>query len=180
MEEHQAVVTYFYNSGFSVAVGETLLIFDYWRGDAGQVPRSAWITDWELRKYKQTLVFVSHDHEDHLDQGIYNWDWSHLPITYIQDAGMEPPPARARNRRSKSAPGSAASRDLNVQHVQTMSSSAQICRWTRSTRARSASGCGANAIAPSISPVRAQWFTATSTPRERTASSKDAAGHLGL
>ena len=101
MEEHQAVVTYFYNSGFSVAVGETLLIFDYWRGDAGQVPRSAWITDWELRKYKQTLVFVSHDHEDHLDQGIYNWDWSHLPITYIQDAGMEPPPARARNRRMR-------------------------------------------------------------------------------
>ncbi|MBR1585996.1 MAG: MBL fold metallo-hydrolase [Clostridia bacterium] len=83
MADRQATVTYYYHSGFSVAVGETLLIFDYWRGDRGQLPRRAWITDWELRKYEQVLVFVSHSHEDHYDTAIFSWDYHHLPITYI-------------------------------------------------------------------------------------------------
>ena len=33
MAERQATVTYFHHSGFSVGCGDTLLIFDYWRGD---------------------------------------------------------------------------------------------------------------------------------------------------
>lgn len=88
MAERQATVTYFYNSGFSVAVGETLLIFDYWRGDHGQLPRRAWITDWELKKYTQVLVFVSHEHADHYDSAIFSWDYTHLPITYIVSADL--------------------------------------------------------------------------------------------
>ena len=98
MAERIATVTYFHNSGFSVAVGDTLLIFDYWRGDQGQLPRQAWITDWELKKFHRVLVFVSHDHEDHFDEAIYGWDYEHLPITYIVADDL---PIGKRGRRMK-------------------------------------------------------------------------------
>ena len=78
-----ATVTYFHHSGFSVAVKDTLLIFDYWRGERNDLPKGAEITDEELKKYRQILVFVTHDHEDHFDDIIYSWDHEHLPITYI-------------------------------------------------------------------------------------------------
>lgn len=97
--ERQAIVTYFYNSGFTVAVGETLLVFDYWRGDQGQLPRRAWITDWELKKHEQVLVFVSHSHKDHFDSAIFSWDYSHLPITYILSDDLPELPKGAKGRR---------------------------------------------------------------------------------
>ena len=75
MADKKATVTYFFHSGFSVAVEDVLLVFDYWRGDNGELPRKAWITDWELQKYRQVVVFVSHDHEDHFDEAIYGWDY---------------------------------------------------------------------------------------------------------
>lgn len=99
MAEKQATVTYFYNSGFSVAVGEVLLIFDYWRGDQGQLPRRAWITDWELKKYRQVVVFVSHSHKDHYDSAIISWDFTHLPITYVVSADVAELPRGAKCRR---------------------------------------------------------------------------------
>ena len=78
-----ATVTYFHHSGFSVAVKDTLLIFDYWRGERNDLPKGAEITDEELKKFQQILVFVTHDHEDHFDEIIYSWDHEHLPITCI-------------------------------------------------------------------------------------------------
>lgn len=79
----EATVTFFHHSGFSVAVEDTLLIFDYWRGENQSLPRGAWLEDKDFQDYKQILVFVSHDHEDHFDEVIYTWDYAHLPITYI-------------------------------------------------------------------------------------------------
>lgn len=99
MAQKQATVTYFHNSGFTVEVGETLLIFDYWRGDRGQLPRRAWITDWELKKYELILVFVSHGHRDHFDSAIYSWDYTHLPITYVLSDDVPDCPKGARFRR---------------------------------------------------------------------------------
>ena len=79
-----AIVTYFHNSGLSVAIEDTLLIFDYWCGENGAaLPPAARITDAELKSYARVLVFVSHEHEDHFDEIIYRWDYEHLPITYI-------------------------------------------------------------------------------------------------
>ncbi|MBQ4075516.1 MAG: MBL fold metallo-hydrolase [Clostridia bacterium] len=78
-----ANVTFYHHSGFSVEVKDTLLIFDYWRGENNALPRGAWIENEELEKFSQILVFVSHDHEDHFDEIIYSWDYSRLPITYI-------------------------------------------------------------------------------------------------
>ncbi|MBQ9265077.1 MAG: MBL fold metallo-hydrolase [Clostridia bacterium] len=114
MADKQATVTYYYHSGFSVAVGETLMIFDYWRGDAGQLPRRAWITDWELRKFAQVLVFVSHDHEDHFDDTIFNWDYKHLPISYIVSYDLPALPEDAKVHRLRPY-GSITVGDIQVQ-----------------------------------------------------------------
>lgn len=78
-----ATVTFFHHSGFSVAVGETLLVFDYWRGENEELSPSAQLKNQDFEGYKKVLVFVSHDHEDHFDEVIYTWDYEHLPITYI-------------------------------------------------------------------------------------------------
>ncbi|MBE5786313.1 MAG: MBL fold metallo-hydrolase, partial [Clostridiales bacterium] len=78
-----ATVTFFHHSGLTVAVGETLLVFDYWRGENNALPKGAWLTDKDFEGFKQVLVFVSHDHEDHFDEIIYSWNFSKLPITYI-------------------------------------------------------------------------------------------------
>ena len=79
----KAAVTFLYHSGFTVAVGDTLLVFDYWRGDREQLSKDAQLKDSDFEGYKRVLVFVSHDHEDHFDEVIYSWDHQRLPITYI-------------------------------------------------------------------------------------------------
>ncbi len=79
----KAIVTYFHHSGFTVAVGKTLLIFDYWRGENGELDEKAQLSGRDFEGYDQILVFVSHDHEDHFDEVIYSWDHEHLPMTYI-------------------------------------------------------------------------------------------------
>ena len=79
----KAIVTYFHHSGFTVAVEKTLLVFDYWRGENGELPENAQLSSRDFEGYDQILVFVSHDHEDHLDEVIYSWDHEHLPMTYI-------------------------------------------------------------------------------------------------
>lgn len=78
-----ANVTFYHHSGFSVEVGNTLLIFDFWRGENQSLPKGAWIQNHDLEGHDQILVFVSHDHEDHFDDYIYTWDYANLPITYI-------------------------------------------------------------------------------------------------
>ncbi|MBR4361053.1 MAG: MBL fold metallo-hydrolase [Clostridia bacterium] len=79
---NQATVTYYHHSGFSVAVEDTLLIFDYWRGEDGALPESCQIRVHDFDGFKQVLVFVSHDHEDHFDEIIYTWKFD-APVTYI-------------------------------------------------------------------------------------------------
>ncbi|MBR5110506.1 MAG: MBL fold metallo-hydrolase [Clostridia bacterium] len=79
----KATVTYFHHSGFTVAIGETLMVFDYWRGENRELAGSAELCDQDFEGYKRILVFVSHDHEDHLDDVIYTWDTRRFPISYI-------------------------------------------------------------------------------------------------
>ena len=79
----KATVTYFHHSGFSVAVEYTLLIFDYWRGENGELNESAQIREQDFEGFKKILVFVTHDHEDHFDEVIYTWDHVKYPISYI-------------------------------------------------------------------------------------------------
>lgn len=83
MEEKKATVTYYHHSGFTVEIGETLMVFDYWRGENGDLDDDTQLSEQDFEGYKRILVFVSHDHEDHLDDIIYSWDNRRFPITYI-------------------------------------------------------------------------------------------------
>ncbi len=81
--EKTAVVTYYHHSGFTVEVMDTLLVFDYWRGENGELPENVQLREQDLAGHKRVLVFVSHSHEDHFDDIIYSWDYQRLGITYI-------------------------------------------------------------------------------------------------
>ena len=75
-------ITYYMHSGFSCAVGDTLLIFDYWQGEHGELRDNKRIRPDEFTKYKKVYVFISHSHPDHLDPVVY--EWADLPnVEYI-------------------------------------------------------------------------------------------------
>lgn len=75
-------VTYYHHSGFSVASGDVLLIFDYWTGKAKKLPEDRQIKPDYIARFSEVYVFVSHDHEDHFDRIIYTWE-RYAPVTYI-------------------------------------------------------------------------------------------------
>lgn len=75
-------VTYYHHSGFSVASGDVLLVFDYWTGKARKLPQERQIMPEFIARFSEVYVFVSHDHEDHFDPVIYTWE-QYAPVTYI-------------------------------------------------------------------------------------------------
>ncbi|MCQ2454366.1 MAG: MBL fold metallo-hydrolase [Clostridia bacterium] len=75
-------VTYFHHSGFTVAVDKTLLVFDYWRGEEKPLRESECLNAKDLAGFDRVLFFVSHEHPDHYDPVIY--DFENLPgVSYI-------------------------------------------------------------------------------------------------
>ena len=79
---------YHYHSGFSVQVGATLLVFDYWEGEDRSLPNVGRITTQFLSAFENIFVFISHAHPDHLDPIVYTWKNQGLPITYIVSSDM--------------------------------------------------------------------------------------------
>ncbi len=75
-------VTYYHHSGFAVASGDTLLVFDYWTGKARKMPPEKGITPEILQQFSQVYVFITHGHEDHLDDVVFTWQ-QYAPVTYI-------------------------------------------------------------------------------------------------
>ena len=75
-------VTYYHHSGFSVASGDILLVFDYWRGKSNRFPEALGVTPETLARFNEVYVFISHEHEDHYDGVVYTWD-QYAPVTYI-------------------------------------------------------------------------------------------------
>ena len=71
--EKTLTITYHHHSGFSCELGQTLLVFDYWTGENGELPEEKRITSEMLKKYRQVYVFISHEHPDHYDQAVYGW-----------------------------------------------------------------------------------------------------------
>lgn len=81
-------IIYHYHSGFSVQVGGTLLVFDYWEGEDRKLANVGRITPQFLRAFEQIYVFISHAHQDHLDPIVYMWKNEGLPVTYIVSSDM--------------------------------------------------------------------------------------------
>ena len=90
-------VTYYLHSGFSCALGKTLLIFDYWLGEHGELAERKRIQPEFLRRFDDIYVFVSHGHPDHYDPVINSWQGV-FPVTYIVSYDM---PVGTRGKRMK-------------------------------------------------------------------------------
>lgn len=93
-------ITYYHHSGFSVEIGKTLLIFDYWTGEHGELPADKRITEEYLNRFDYVHVFISHEHPDHFDPVVYEWRGLRQ-VDYIVSDDM---PVGTRGKRMK--PGS--------------------------------------------------------------------------
>ena len=72
--KHPFLITHYYHSGFSIAGEHTLLVFDYWRGERGELTPELQLTPEKLRAYDNVFVFISHEHIDHLDPVVFTWN----------------------------------------------------------------------------------------------------------
>lgn len=106
---------YHYNSGFSVQVGSTLLIFDYWEGEGRTLQQVGRITPQFLKAFEQVYVFVSHIHPDHLDPVIYTWEKEVPGIVYIVSSDT---PIGIKGRRIAPLQKKELSRDISVKAFQ--------------------------------------------------------------
>ena len=101
-------VTYYLHSGFSVASGRTLCVFDYWLGEHQELARIKRITPQYLARFDHIYVFISHSHPDHFDQEVYTWREDN-PVTYIVSYEM---PVGTRGKRM--SPGDQLTLDEHV------------------------------------------------------------------
>ncbi len=108
--QKQLKITYHYNSGFSVQIGSTLLVFDYWEGENRCLSENGRLTLQSLRAYEKIYFFVSHGHPDHFDNIIYTWR-DDLPITYIVSSDM---PVGTRGKRIGPGDQLSLERDITV------------------------------------------------------------------
>ena len=82
-------IKHYYHSGFSIHSEDTLLIFDYWRGDNGELPPESQITEPFLRRFRRVIVFISHEPPDHMDPIVFSWrEIKDLDITYLVSSDM--------------------------------------------------------------------------------------------
>ena len=96
---HSYEITHYYHSGFSVSCGDTLLVFDYWRGEEGELTGSLELTPETLQAYADIVVFISHEHIDHMDPVVYSWK-DLARVSYVVSSDM---PVGTRGKRM--APG---------------------------------------------------------------------------
>lgn len=80
----QAAVTFFNQSGFTVAVGKTLMIFSYWEEHIQEDYR---LCDKDFRGFNNIVVFVPRASAEHHDPAIYKWNKS-FPISYVLTADL--------------------------------------------------------------------------------------------
>ena len=85
--EQQFLITHYYHSGFSIAWRHDLFVFDYWRGDQGELFEEAQLTEKELSAYRKIYVFITHDHVDHLDSVVFSWR-QFAEVQYIVSSDM--------------------------------------------------------------------------------------------
>lgn len=65
-------VTFIEHSGFSVELDQTVLLFDYYKGELPQ-----------FSEEKELVVFVSHSHSDHYNPEIWNLKNRYKKVSYV-------------------------------------------------------------------------------------------------
>lgn len=81
----QAAVTFFYQSGYTVAIGKTLLVFSYWQE---HVPQELRLDEKDFKGFHNIVVFVPRAALEHNDPVIWQWSKA-FPITYVASAELE-------------------------------------------------------------------------------------------
>ncbi|MFC1492720.1 ankyrin repeat domain-containing protein [candidate division KSB1 bacterium] len=85
LNEREAVVWYLGHSGYAVKTKNHLLVFDYF--EPGRAPDEPLLAnghiDPEEIKDQKVHIFVSHDHLDHFDREILDWQSSLNSVKYI-------------------------------------------------------------------------------------------------
>ena len=109
--QKQLKVTYHYNSGFSVRVGGTLLVFDYWEGENRRLSDVGRLNQSILAAYEQVVVFISHAHPDHLDPVVYEWRDARPDIVYVVSSDL---PIGKRGRRLSPLDEITLTKDISV------------------------------------------------------------------
>ena len=109
--QKQLKVTYHYNSGFSVRVGGTLLVFDYWEGENRRLSDVGRLNQSVLAAYEQVVVFISHAHPDHLDPVVYEWRDARPDIVYVVSSDL---PIGKRGRRLSPLDEITLTKDISV------------------------------------------------------------------
>jgi ankyrin repeat protein/L-ascorbate metabolism protein UlaG (beta-lactamase superfamily) len=106
LKDGQAYVWYLGHSGWAVKTRSAILIFDYW--DDAPPPKRKLLANGhidpdELKTFP-VYVFVSHDHADHFDRQILDWQKTVPDIHYVfgfeNDAGVGAVYARPRSSRT--------------------------------------------------------------------------------
>ncbi len=106
--EQNLLITHYYHSGFSVTDGRTLLVFDYWRGEKGELAPDKQLTLKTIQRYDSVFVFISHEHIDHMDPVVFSWNAAGN-VSYIVSSDM---PVGTRGKRM--APGDSLALSDNV------------------------------------------------------------------
>ncbi len=75
-------ITYIQHSGFMVEFRECALIFDFYKGTLPSI-----------RQDKKIYVFASHNHQDHFQEKIFNWQEIYPQIQYILSDDIQAEPA---------------------------------------------------------------------------------------
>lgn len=75
-------VTYIQHSGFMIELNACVLVFDYYKGTLPPV-----------RRDKRLYVFVSHNHPDHFQEIIFDWEKEYPQIQYILSDDIQAEPA---------------------------------------------------------------------------------------
>jgi len=92
-------IVFYHHSGFTAALKDTLVVFDYWEGHGETLAPAKRLTTERMKAYTYVYVFTSHAHPDHMDPVIYTWDRD-PPVIYVTAADV---PVGTRGRRM--APG---------------------------------------------------------------------------
>jgi len=85
LKEKEAIIWYLYHCGWAVKTKNHFLIFDYW--EPGRKPSepslvNGYINPEEVME-QDVIVFVSHEHPDHFDPVIFDWDKYVKAIVYV-------------------------------------------------------------------------------------------------
>lgn len=84
----QAAVTFFCQSGFTVSVGKTLLIFSYPQSSQEALSEQYHLSEKDFKGFNNIVVFVPRAALEHNDPAIYTWKRS-FPITYVVSSDAE-------------------------------------------------------------------------------------------